>query len=246
MRATTTHRDVERIRRATSAGKAEVSRVGPGRHLHGDGDDVVDDQGDGGDLGHLDPEVLPGHDIRAAGAGVDHDDLSVGEGDEEQHDDDGQCDGQKQAEGRHADGPHEHEEDLLGPIGGRRDAVRGEHPERHRLAEALDREALGDERRTEQCLLQRGRRRDSGRMTTSSGSRGGGPRPSVAQDAITQGSLGRHHRPDNVFWGVTARQVGRSVRHDQRAYFVLSGQPEMASRSCRGRESPISSNGKGP
>ena len=112
--------------------------VGTSGYLNGDGDDVVDDQGDGRDLGHLHPEVLPRHDIRAAGAGIDHDDFAVGKRHEQQHDDDGQCQRQKETEGRHSDRPHEHEEDLLAPISGRRDAVRGENPERHRLAEALD------------------------------------------------------------------------------------------------------------
>jgi hypothetical protein len=98
--------------------------VGPRRHLHGHGHDVVDDEGHSRDLGHLDAEVLPRHHVRAAGSRVDHDDFAVGEGDEEKHDYDGERDRQQEAEGRYADGPHEHEEDLLGPIGGRGDAVR--------------------------------------------------------------------------------------------------------------------------
>ena len=133
--------------------------VRPGGCLHGDGHDVVDDQGDGGHLGHLHAEVLPGHDVRAAGSRVDHHDLAVREGDEEQHDDDGEGDREQKAESGDADGLHELEKDLLGPVRRRRDAVRGQHAERSRLAEPLDRQALGDQRRPEQRLLQAVRKR---------------------------------------------------------------------------------------
>ena len=70
------------------AGTAEVSGVGAGRGLHGDGDDVVDDERDRGDLGDAGPEVLPRDDVGAAGLGVDHHDLAVREGHEEEDDED--------------------------------------------------------------------------------------------------------------------------------------------------------------
>ena len=131
-----------------------MSGVGAGRGLHRDGDDVVDDEGDGGDLGDARTEVLAGDDVGAAGLRVDHDDLAVRERDEEQHRDDGEGDRQQQAEGGDADGRDEHGEDLLGAVGGRGDAVGREHAEGDQLAEALLGEPLGDERRAEELLLQ--------------------------------------------------------------------------------------------
>ena len=133
---------------APERGEGGGHSVGPCRHLHGDCHDVVDDQRDGGNLCHLHAEILPGHDVRPAGTRVDHDNLSVREGDEQEHDDDGQGYGQKEGEGSNTDCPDQHEEDLLGSISGGGDTVRRQYAERHGLTEALHGKALGDQRRS--------------------------------------------------------------------------------------------------
>ncbi len=190
--------------------------VGPRRHLHGDCHDVVDDQGHCRDLCHLHAEVLPGHDVGAAGSRVDHDDLSVRERHEEKDDYHGERDGQKEGEGGDTYGSDEHEKDLLGSIGGGGDAVRGQHAQRHGLAQALDREALCDERRSQQCFLQ------------TVGERLGqddGFAQLLASEPIPAGAQRRR----GCRWGWhladpgLADVVDRSARHDHRAYFVTPG-----------------------
>jgi hypothetical protein len=101
---------------ASQRRKGGGQRIGPRCCLNGDGHDVVDDQRDGGHLSHLHAEVVPGHDVRTAGSRVDHDDLSVRECHEEQHDDDRDGDRQQKAEGGDANGLHQLEKDLLSSV----------------------------------------------------------------------------------------------------------------------------------
>ena len=205
------HRDLE----AQVAQRREGGGEGicPGGCLHGDGHDVVDDQGDGGHLSHLHAEVVPGHDVRTAGSRVDHHDLSVGEGDEEQHDDDREGDRQEKAEGGDADRLHQFEKDLLGAVRGRRDAVRGKYAESGRLAEPLDGKPLSDERRAEQRLLQAvGERLREDDLITQFLAR----EPCFAGTSRQRGRRWRLHFLDCG----PAHVVGGSTRHKQRAYFV--------------------------
>ena len=87
--------------------KRRGHRVGSGRGLDRDGDDVVDDQRDRRDLRDARAEVLAGDDVGAARLGVGHHDLSIREGDEEQHRDHGEGDRQQQRERRDTDGRDE-------------------------------------------------------------------------------------------------------------------------------------------
>ncbi len=68
-------------------------RVGPGGDLDRDGDRVVDEQRDGGHLCDSRAEVVPGNHVRAARSGVDHHHFSIGEGDEDEHQQQGERDG---------------------------------------------------------------------------------------------------------------------------------------------------------
>ena len=70
-------------------------RVRPCGRLHRHRHDVVDDQGNRGDLGDSWPEVLTRDDVGTSGLGVGHHDLSVRERDKEQHRDDRKRDRQE-------------------------------------------------------------------------------------------------------------------------------------------------------
>jgi hypothetical protein len=94
-----------------------------GRGLHRDRNHVVDEQCHRRYLGDPRPEVFPGHDVGAAGPGVDRHHLAVGE----HHDDDAEQHHQRhrydQVEGRQAHCADQHDEHFLGPVRGRGDAV---------------------------------------------------------------------------------------------------------------------------
>ena len=128
-------------------------RRGAGRGLHGDGHGVVDQEGDRGDLRDLGSEVVTSDDVRAADARVEADDVEVRQGDEEQDADDGHRDRHHQRERGETDVRRHLGEDLLGPVGRRRDAVRCEHAQGRRLAHALAGELLGDQRLAEHPVL---------------------------------------------------------------------------------------------
>ena len=127
----------------------------PRRDLDRHGHHVVDKQRDRAHLGDARPEVLPCHHVRSAGPDVDHDDLAVGEQHEHHDEQDDQGHGQDQAERRHAERGHQHDEDFLGAVGRRGDPVRRQHAERERLGQPLFAEILVDQRRSQQSALGR-------------------------------------------------------------------------------------------
>jgi hypothetical protein len=124
------------------------------RDLHRDRDRVVDEQRDRRDLRHPRPEVLARHHVGPARPGVDGDDLSVGEHDERDAGEDDQRHRQDQRERRNADNGHELDQHLLSPVGGRGDAVGGEHAERQRLGQLLLGDLLVDQGRPEELALE--------------------------------------------------------------------------------------------
>ena len=106
---------------------------------HRDGEDVVDEQGRAGDQRRDRAEVLLGDDVGAAAARVGEDRLAVAGDDDRQQDGDDQRDRHQVVERRHADaGLHgEHQDDLLGGVGGGGDRVAGEDRQRDLLGDAL-------------------------------------------------------------------------------------------------------------
>src|SRR5262249_57334483 len=101
-----------------------------GRDLNRHGDYVVDEQGHGGELGDLGPEVLPGHDVGAAGPDVDHHHLAVAEDHQHHHHENDERHRQDDGEGRDPHHRDQRDQDLLRAVGGGGDAVRGEHAQR--------------------------------------------------------------------------------------------------------------------
>ncbi len=128
-------------------------RVGARGALHGDRDDVVDEQGDRRDLRDARPEVLARDDVRAARAGVDGDDVAVGEREQEEDQQDRAGDRQQQGEGGDADDRDQDAQHLLRPVRGGGYAVGGEHAERQRVGQFLPGELLVDQRRSEEAAL---------------------------------------------------------------------------------------------
>ena len=121
---------VERVEGRVEGGHA-------GRHRHRHGEDVVGEQGDAGDLGGQQSEVVLGDDVGTAGRRVGLDGLAVAEDQDHQHGHQGQGDRDEVREGEDADGAGAEEqraEDLLAGVGRRRQCVGGEHGERGRLA----------------------------------------------------------------------------------------------------------------
>ena len=137
-----------------SDGDGTGQRGGAGRGLHGDRHRVVDEQRDGGDLRHLGAEVVARHHVGPAGLRVQLDHLEVRQGHEEEDAEDGQRDGHDQGEGGQPDVGHHLGQHLLGAVGRGRDAVRCQHPERHRPAQPFGGQLLGDQWRSEQLVLQ--------------------------------------------------------------------------------------------
>ena len=135
------------------AGNGRDERGGAGGDRHRDGEDVVGEQRDAGDLGGQQPEVVAGDDVGAAGGRVGLDRLAVGEDQERQHDQHGDGDRHDQRERGDADGGDEDPQDLLGGVGRRREVVGGEHGQRRGLAQPLVLELLGVQRRPEQPAL---------------------------------------------------------------------------------------------
>ena len=139
-----------------SAGIGRGDRRGARGDLDRHGDHVVDEQGHGGDLGHPRTEVLPGHDVRAAGPGVDGDDLAVGQHHQRHHEQDDAGQGQDDRErGERQPALEQLDEDFLGTVGRGRDAVRREHAEREDLGQPLLAELLVDQRPAEQPAFER-------------------------------------------------------------------------------------------
>jgi hypothetical protein len=91
---------------------------GPGRDLHRDGDDVVDHQGDGRDLGDPGSEIIPGDHVRSAGPGVDRHHLAVGQNHQDHHEKHHAGDRQDQGERCGGEAAFEQlDQDLLGAVG---------------------------------------------------------------------------------------------------------------------------------
>ena len=138
----------------TEHGKCRGDRGDARRRRHGDGQDVVGEQCDPGDLGGDDAEVVERDDVGAAGRGVLLDRLPVRERQEEQHHQHRDGEGDEQREGGDAHGDHQHPEDLLRRVRRRRDAVRREDGQGGRVAQPLVLEVLGVERRAQQLRLE--------------------------------------------------------------------------------------------
>jgi hypothetical protein len=123
-----------------------------GRHAHRHGEHVVDQQRGGAHRGHEVAEVVPGHHVGAAALRVGGDHLPVGQHqDQQQH-----RHARRQRQGQPDRGPargDQHEQHLLGRVGGGGDRVRREHRQRHPLADALVDELRRAERRAEQHPL---------------------------------------------------------------------------------------------
>ncbi len=130
-------------------------RGGPRRDLDRHGHHVVDEQRDRAHLGDARAEVLPRHHVRSARPDIDHHDLAVGQQHEHHDEQDDQCHGQDQAERGDAHRGHQHDEDLLGAVGGGGDPVRGQHAEGERLGQPLLAEIGVDQRRPEKPALGR-------------------------------------------------------------------------------------------
>ena len=124
-----------------------------GGRLHRDRHDVVDQQRDRGDLGHLVAEVLPAHDVRAAGPGVDHHHLAVGQRHQHQDDQDHRGHRGQDVEAGQAEHTEQDDQHLLGAVGRGRDAVAGQHAERQPLGQLLLVQLGADQRRPEQHPL---------------------------------------------------------------------------------------------
>ena len=113
-------------------------QVGQGRRARdGDGHDVVDHQRGGGDQAEVGPEVLASHDIRAATARwIAAADLPIAEGNDGEHQCDSRGEPNRPGQRRHA-GEHEHPQDLVRGVRGRRDGVRAEDRQGELLGQAL-------------------------------------------------------------------------------------------------------------
>ena len=126
-------------------GRGDGGDAGGHRHRHGE--HVVDEQRGAGGLGRHLAQVLLGHDVGAAAAGVFHDRLPVAEGQQDQEDDDADADRHRQPEhgrGRHArgearaamaQGHGQGGHDLLGAVGHRGERVRREDRQANGIAD---------------------------------------------------------------------------------------------------------------
>jgi hypothetical protein len=128
--------------------------VGPRRRLHGHGDDVVDHQRDGSDLGDHRAEILPRDDVRTARLGVEHDNLPVGQGHQHQDDENDQRHRQQQGVCRETEHRQQDEQDLLRPVRRRGDAVTGQDAQGQLLGQLLVLELVGGQRRTQGSALE--------------------------------------------------------------------------------------------
>jgi len=128
---------------------------GAGRDLHRHRDDVIDEQGHGGDLRDLGTEVLPGHHVGAARADVDHHHFAVGQHHQDHHHEDDQRDREDDGESGEPGQRQQRDQDLLRAVGGGRDPVGGEHTQGQRFRQALVAKLLVDHGRPEQAAFHR-------------------------------------------------------------------------------------------
>jgi hypothetical protein len=126
---------------------------GPGGGGHGGGEDVAEEEGDAGHLGPRGAEVVLGHDVGAAGAGICLDGLAVAEDQQDEHHKHGPREGEHVPEGGQGEGRVQHPEELLGGVRGGRQVVGGEHGQGGGLAQPLVGQLVGVEGWPEQLLL---------------------------------------------------------------------------------------------
>ena len=130
----------------------------PRCHGDRDGQDVVGEQRDAGDLRRLDPEVVAGDQIGAAGLRVCADRLPVREQEDAQHQEQRDRDRHDLREGRSSETGHDEDaEDLLGRVGGGRQVVAGEDGEGGGLPQPLVDEPIRREGCSHDPALQTGR-----------------------------------------------------------------------------------------
>ena len=138
-----------------TTGKTEATAAVPAATCTGYRHDVVDEQGDRADLGDARPEVLPRDHVGTAGPDVDHHDLAVGQHHEHHDEQDHQRHGQDEAERRDPGQRQQRDEDFLGAVRRRRDAIGGEDAQRERLGQPLLAELLVDQWRPQQSAFHR-------------------------------------------------------------------------------------------
>ena len=140
---------------------------------HGDGEDVVGEQGGAGDQRRRPAEVLAGHDVGPAAGRVGVDRLAVRRHDDHQEhrDDDRQRHQLVPRRGADAGLDEQHDEDLVGGVRRRRDGVGREHRQGDPLGEPLvalvggrdrlaDQDPLGQRSHRSQRIRNLGRGRD--------------------------------------------------------------------------------------
>ena len=123
------------------------------RRLHCHCHDVVDQQCRGRHLRHLGPEVLPRHDVGAAGLRVNHHDLPVRRGHQGEDQQDHTHDGQQQDERREPGMREQLRQDLLGTVGGGRDRVGRKRAQRNGVRQPFVGQLLGDQRLAQEDAL---------------------------------------------------------------------------------------------
>ena len=139
----------------TDGGERGGDGRGAGRDLDGHRHHVVDQQGHGGHLRDPRPEVLPGHHVRTAGPGVNHDHLAVGKHHEQHDEQDHAGHRDEHGESGQAEDRHQLDEDLLGAVGRGGDPVRRQHAQGQLLGQPLLAELRVDHRRPQQAALRR-------------------------------------------------------------------------------------------
>ena len=156
------------VSRATNANghlNAKIGQLGnggrdrghTGRRRHGNGQDVVDDQGRAGEQAGIDADVRLRHVVGAAAARIGLDELDVGSRDDRRQGRDRDRDGDRVVKGARP-GQDEDEEDFLRRVGRRRKVVGGEDGERLHLAQAFVRQVRRGDRRAQDDVTDAGKR----------------------------------------------------------------------------------------
>ena len=126
-------------------GEGRNEGVSPSRRLHRHRHRVVDEQGDGRHLGNCRAEIVPGHHVGPTSPGVDHHHFPVGEGDEGEHQQQREGDGQDEGERGDPHDAHQLDQHLLGPVGRRGDGVGRQDTQGHEGPQPLVGELLADQ-----------------------------------------------------------------------------------------------------
>ena len=135
-------------------GEGRIEGHGSSRSLHGNGHGVVNEQRHGGHLSEFRTEVISSHHVGSADRRVVAEDLQVRQRHEEQHRNDGQGDRDDHGECTEANDRQHHNQHFFGAIGRGRNHVRSEDAEGNGVGERLMGELLGDERGSEDLVLQ--------------------------------------------------------------------------------------------